>query len=71
MCGAKGERSCTNRRMTAFGRFSSLKKKLVNSIIRAMAVLNDNCSMSRVTAWIVLCSTRFCSMVGSMSAIGR
>ena len=26
-----------------------------------MAVLNDICSMSRVTAWIVLCSTRFCS----------
>ena len=46
---------------------SCLRKKFVNSIIRAMAVLNDICSRSAVTALIVLCSTRFCSAVGSTS----
>ena len=48
-----------------------LRKKLVNSIIRAMAVLNDICSTSAVTAWIVLCSMRFCSARGLDVADGR
>ena len=66
-CGANGDSSSTNFCIASFGRTSSLKKKFVNSIIRAMAVLNDICSMSLVTALMVLCSMRFCSAVGAAS----
>ena len=60
-CGANGERSSTNRSIADLGRTSAFGKKFVNSIIREMAVLNDICSRSFVTALIVLCNMRFCS----------
>lgn len=44
-----------------------LRKKLVNSIMRAMAVLKAIESTSAVTALIVLWSMRFCSSVGGAS----
>ena len=71
MCGAKGESNSTNFSIATRGRGSCFVKKFVNSIIRAMAVLNDICSRSRVTALIVLCNMRFCSAVGSTACDGR
>jgi hypothetical protein len=44
-----------------------LGEELQNSIIRAMAVLKDSLAMSSVTALIVLCSRRNCSVVGASS----